>query len=190
MQNILILDNYDSFTYNLVRYVKELSNAKVDVYRNDKISISDIAKYDKIILSPGPGIPDEAGILKELIHIYGKEKSILGICLGCQAIAEVYGGELENLSHPYHGISSPVNITDKNEVLFNGISKRFEAGRYHSWIVSQRNLPEILEITSQDDCGNIMGIRHKEYNVCGVQFHPESILTPEGRTMISNFLNN
>lgn len=190
MQNILILDNYDSFTYNLVRYVKELSTANVDVYRNDKIQISDIARYDKIILSPGPGIPEEAGILKELIHTYGKEKAILGICLGCQAIAEVYGGQLENLSHPYHGISTAVNITDKEEILFNGIPDRFNAGRYHSWIVSKRKFPKILKITTEDDNGNIMGIRHKEYKVSGVQFHPESILTTEGRTIISNFLNN
>ncbi len=186
---ILVLDNYDSFTYNLVRYVRELCNAEVDVFRNDKISLNEIDKYDKIILSPGPGIPNEAGILKDLIAEYGSKKSILGICLGCQAIGEVYGASLENMEKVYHGIASQIKITDKEEKLFRNIPINIKVGRYHSWIISRDSLPKDLIMTSEDEDGNIMGIRHKDYDVSGVQFHPESILTPEGKKMIYNFIN-
>jgi len=187
---ILVLDNYDSFTYNLVHYLKELSNAQVDVFRNDEISVEEVGNYDKILLSPGPGIPDEAGILKPLIKRWGESKSILGVCLGCQAIAEVYGGSIYNLNKVYHGVATTMRITDKEELLYKNVSEEFEAGRYHSWVVSKEDLPKEMRITSVDDKGSIMGIRHQSHNVRGVQFHPESILTPEGKKMIKNWLEN
>ncbi|MDG5799690.1 aminodeoxychorismate/anthranilate synthase component II [Marinilabiliaceae bacterium ANBcel2] len=187
---ILVLDNYDSFTYNLVHYIEELSNHSVDVYRNDKITVNDASKYDKIVLSPGPGIPDEAGILKELIFKLGSTHSILGVCLGCQAIAEVYGGSIFNLPYVFHGIATPVRVTDKNEVLFNKLSSSFMAGRYHSWIVNRRGLPDDLLITAVDEEEQIMAIRHRNFDVCGVQFHPESVLTPDGKMMIENWLKS
>ncbi|MFB6341460.1 anthranilate synthase component II [Saccharicrinis sp. FJH62] len=187
---ILVLDNYDSFTYNLVHYLKELSTAQVDVYRNDEISVEEVGKYDKILLSPGPGIPDEAGILKPLIKRWGESKSIFGVCLGCQAIAEVYGGSIYNLNKVYHGVATTMRITDKEELLYKNVSEEFEAGRYHSWVVSKEDLPKEMHITSVDDKGAIMGIRHQTHNVRGVQFHPESILTPEGKKMIKNWLEN
>jgi len=185
---ILVLDNYDSFTYNLVEYIRCLTNSELDVYRNDEIAIKDIDNYQKIVLSPGPGIPDEAGVLKDLIKIYGAQKSILGICLGHQAIAEVYGGTIRNLSEVYHGISTKI-INDRiNSSLLYTLPKRFEAGRYHSWIVEEETLPDCFEITCKDKNGIIMGIIHKTYRVEGVQFHPESILTPLGMKMIENWL--
>lgn len=186
---ILVLDNYDSFTYNLVHYLKELTDDTVDVYRNDEISIADVNNYDKILLSPGPGIPDEAGILKEIIATYGATKSIFGVCLGCQAISEVYGGSIYNLNKVYHGVATEMTITDPEEPTYKGIPEKFMAGRYHSWVVTKDDLPETLSITSMDSEGEIMGLRHKTHNVRGVQFHPESILTPEGKQMIQNWLS-
>lgn len=188
MKPILIFDNYDSFTYNIVQIVEELG-AKTEVYRNDKIDIEEIDKYDKIILSPGPGIPSEAGILIDLIAKYAPTKSILGICLGEQAIGEVFGAELTNLSKVYHGVASQVDILAKDPI-FNGLEDEIEVGRYHSWVVSKNNFPtDNLEITATErETGQIMAIRHKEYNVRGVQFHPESILTPTGRTILENWI--
>ncbi len=187
---ILILDNYDSFTYNLVHYVEEIVDDKVDVFRNDEISIADIAKYDKILLSPGPGIPDEAGILKELIKTYLSTKSILGVCLGCQAIAEVCGGSIRNLNKVYHGVATPVTVTSRDEFLFDSLPDEFLAGRYHSWVVNEEDLPKELEITTREAEGQIMGVRHREFDVRGVQFHPESVLTEHGKQMIRNWLKN
>ncbi|TCO10426.1 anthranilate synthase component II [Natronoflexus pectinivorans] len=185
---ILVLDNYDSFTYNLVHYLEELTDAPVDVFRNDQITIEEAAKYDKIVLSPGPGIPDEAGILKPLIKALGSTHSIFGVCLGCQAIAEVFGGSILNLSKVYHGIATPVMVTDKEEILYKGLPDTFPAGRYHSWVVRKDDLPNDLTITSVDEEGQIMGLRHKTHDVRGVQFHPESILTEHGKAMIKNWL--
>nr|WP_321407722.1 aminodeoxychorismate/anthranilate synthase component II [uncultured Carboxylicivirga sp.] len=185
---ILILDNYDSFTYNLVHYVEEILNEKVDVFRNDEISIAEVNKYEKILLSPGPGIPDEAGILKELIKTYMPTKSILGVCLGCQAIGEVCGGSIRNLNKVYHGVATKVKVTSRDEYLFNSIPDEFMAGRYHSWVVNEEDLPAELTITSRDEEGQIMGVCHKEYDLRGVQFHPESVLTENGKQMIRNWL--
>lgn len=189
MKPILILDNYDSFTYNIAHIVKE-SGYAADIYRNDKISIEDIDKYDKILLSPGPGIPSEAGILMPLIKKYAPTKSILGICLGEQAIGEAFGAKLENLPKVYHGIESIIEKVSDNEPLFTGLEKQFNAGRYHSWVVSRENFPEVLEITAVDnENGLVMALRHKQYDVKGVQFHPESVLTPGGKLIINNWLN-
>lgn len=186
---ILVLDNYDSFTYNLVHAVRELGYTDIDVVRNDKISLQEVDSYDKIILSPGPGIPSEAGIMLELIRRYAPTKSILGICLGEQAIAEAFGAKLENLSHVFHGVDSPVKVTC-DDLLFKGIEGEFEAGRYHSWIVSRDGFPGDLRITAVDDEGHIMALSHKQYDVRGVQFHPESVLTPQGKLMIRNWLES
>lgn len=185
---ILVLDNYDSFTYNLVHYLKELTDDQVDVFRNDEISIEAVEEYDKILLSPGPGIPEEAGILKEVIKTYGATKSIFGVCLGCQAIAEVYGGSIYNLNQVYHGVATKMIRTDNEAPMMEGISQEFEAGRYHSWVVKREDLPKELIITSEDETGEIMGLRHVSHNVRAVQFHPESILTPEGKKMVRNWL--
>ncbi|MCQ2216301.1 MAG: aminodeoxychorismate/anthranilate synthase component II [Bacteroidales bacterium] len=188
---VLVLDNYDSFVYNLVHYLKEIvgDNGTVDVYRNDEISIADVAKYDKILLSPGPGVPDEAGILKELIKTYGATKSILGVCLGCQAIAEVYGGKIINMKEVYHGVALDTLTTEKDEYLFANLPFIFKSGRYHSWVVEAKSLPDCLTIISRDlDTGMVMGIRHNEHDVRGVQFHPESVLTEGGMQMIRNWI--
>jgi anthranilate synthase component II len=185
---ILVLDNYDSFTYNIVHYVEELVDAKVDVFRNDEISLEDVAAYDKIILSPGPGVPSEAGILEPLIAKYGATKSILGVCLGCQAIGEVYGGTISNLNKVFHGVATPVSVINRNEFLFDGVPDTFLAGRYHSWVVDNEGLPADLLVTSRDAEGQIMGVMHRKHDVRGVQFHPESILTEHGKTMIKNWL--
>jgi len=185
---ILVLDNYDSFTYNLVEYLRQLNPGEIDIRRNKEIELHEIDKYDKILLSPGPGIPDEAGILKALIREYASSKSILGICLGHQAIAEVFGAQLENPSSVYHGIASDIKRCSKNTKLLKGIPSEFKAGRYHSWNVSQHQLPDCLEVSCKDANGMIMGLRHKEYDVEGIQFHPESILTPQGLQMIMNWL--
>lgn len=187
---LLVFDNYDSFTYNLVHYVEKILNQKVDVFRNDEISLEDVNKYDKIILSPGPGIPDEANLLKPLIKEYGATKSILGVCLGVQAIAEVYGGKLSNLNTVYHGVSTMIDQLEKDDAIFRGIPEKFEAGRYHSWIVDENGLPDCFKISSKDENGQIMSIFHTEHDVRGVQFHPESILTPEGELMIKNWLES
>lgn len=184
---ILIFDNYDSFTYNLVHLVKELGYTDVDVYRNDKIALEDVAKYDKIILSPGPGIPSEAGLLLPLIKEYAGKKPILGVCLGHQAIGEAFGAKLSNLENVYHGVATHARI-EKPDYIFKELSDEIEIGRYHSWIVDNNNFPDCLEVTAIDRKGQIMALRHKEYDVHGVQFHPESVLTPEGKTIVKNFL--
>ena len=185
---ILVLDNYDSFTYNLVEYLRKLGAEDIDVYRNREIELSEVAKYDKILLSPGPGIPDEAGVLKAVIREYAAMKSILGVCLGEQAIAEVFGGSIENLNQVYHGVSTSVYRTELNKGVLEGIEPEFKAGRYHSWNVAEKDFPECLEVTCRDAEGAIMGIRHKELDVEGVQFHPESVLTPDGMKMMENWL--
>lgn len=186
---ILILDNYDSFTYNLVHLVKELGYTDIDVFRNDKIALSEVEKYDKIILSPGPGIPSEAGILLAVIKEYAPKKSILGVCLGHQAIGEAFGAELTNLEDVYHGIATPINVVE-SDILFEGVSKDLEVGRYHSWIIANQNFPAELTVTATDSTGQIMALKHKTYDVHGVQFHPESVLTPEGKQIVKNFLAN
>ena len=184
---ILVLDNYDSFTYNLVHIIKELGY-EVDVFRNDKISLEAVDKYDKILLSPGPGIPSEAGILKDLIEQYAPTKSILGVCLGHQAIGECFGAELFNLGDVLHGIPKQIKVTKADEVLFQAIPNEFEAGRYHSWAVKKDSLTDVLELTATDEDGEVMAIAHKKYDVRGVQFHPESILSEHGHALLKNFL--
>ncbi|MBP7497487.1 MAG: aminodeoxychorismate/anthranilate synthase component II [Bacteroidales bacterium] len=189
MEKLLVLDNYDSFIYNLVYYLRESSdNLEINVFRNDKIGLEEIDKYDRILLSPGPGLPHEAGILKQLIGRYGKDKKILGVCLGHQAIAEVYGGSLKQLDRVFHGISTAAEIIDFDEQLFRGIPANLSVGRYHSWLVDKETLPACLGITAVDDRGEIMAIRHKEFKISGVQFHPESVLTEYGMKMIANWL--
>lgn len=185
---ILILDNYDSFTYNIVHALRELG-VEPDVVRNDRISVEDVAKYDKIIISPGPGIPSEAGILPELLQRYATEKPILGVCLGEQAIGECFGAKLINLPEVYHGIQSEITI-DNSDYLFRGLPERIEVGRYHSWAIDPEHPGEGLEVIGHSADGNIMAIRHKEYDVRGVQFHPESVLTPEGIAIFKNWLNH
>jgi anthranilate synthase component 2 len=185
---ILVLDNYDSFTFNLVHYVEMVAEVKVHVRRNDEISLEEVAGFDKILLSPGPGIPAQAGILMDLIRHYSATKDILGICLGHQAIAEVFGARLTNLDKVFHGISTPIKLTG-NDDIFNGIEFPMQVGRYHSWIASDENFPNSLEVTARDEQGNIMALRHKEYMVRGVQFHPESVLTPNGIEIIRNWIS-
>ncbi|WP_185872917.1 anthranilate synthase component II [Blattabacterium cuenoti] len=187
-KKILILDNYDSFTYNLVYIIKKLTTEPIYVFRNNEIKLSEINSYYKIILSPGPGIPDEANILKPLIKKYASTKSILGICLGQQAIGEVFGATLINTKKVYHGISSNITIIDSKEILFQNIPKTIRVGRYHSWIISEKEFPQELKITAIGNKGEIMALRHKLYDVRGVQFHPESILTPDGEQIIKNWL--
>lgn len=190
MKKILIIDNYDSFTYNLVQIVDENFKGTYTIKRNDEIDLSDVAEYDGIILSPGPGIPDEAGLLKEIIKTYGPTKKIFGVCLGLQAIGEVYGAKLKNLDKVYHGVKTKMRIVNRPDLIFSDIPSEFEAGRYHSWIVDKENLPESIEITCVDENNEIMAAKHKEFDVRGVQFHPESILTEHGQQMIINFLNS
>jgi anthranilate synthase component 2 len=187
---ILVFDNYDSFTYNLVHLVNKVVKDKVDVFRNDEISLEKIGEYDKIILSPGPGVPSEAGLLLSLIKAYAPEKSILGVCLGHQAIAEAFGGTLVNLSTVYHGVATPIHILNPASPLLAGLPDKPNVGRYHSWIVSEDSFPEELEITAKDENGYIMALQHKKYDVQGVQFHPESVLTPDGETILRNWLKN
>ena len=188
--SILVIDNYDSFTYNLVHAIKKISGLPVDVFRNDEISLEEIEKYDKIVLSPGPGIPVEAGLLLDIIKKFAPKKSILGVCLGHQAIGEAFGGKLHNMNKVLHGIATPVELTETKTVLFKGLPKTFEVGRYHSWIVEKENLPDCFDVTSYDKEGMIMSIKHKKFDVEGVQFHPESVLTPLGETIIKNWLNS
>ena len=187
---ILVLDNYDSFTYNLVHYLEDIIGTRPDVFRNDKISVEEVGTYDKILLSPGPGLPKEAGILCDLIKTHAATKSILGVCLGLQAIGEVFGGQLENLDNVFHGVATPVNIISKKEKLFNGLPETFAVGRYHSWVVSNNKLPDCFDKTAVDDNGQIMGLTHKVYDVRGVQFHPESIMTEHGMDMLRNWIEN
>ncbi|MEP7165624.1 MAG: aminodeoxychorismate/anthranilate synthase component II [Ferruginibacter sp.] len=188
MTRILLFDNYDSFTYNLVHLVEKILHTKVDVYRNDEIAMEKVNEYDKIILSPGPGIPEEAGMLLPLIREYAPKKSILGVCLGHQAIGEAFGAILINLDTVFHGVATPIKIIDTNGQLYNGLDKIIEVGRYHSWIVSDKGFPAALEITAVDENNYIMGMKHKNFDVQGVQFHPESVLTPCGETIIRNWL--
>ena len=185
---ILLLDNYDSFTYNLLHILNEL-NADVEVHRNDRISLDEVARFDKILLSPGPGIPSEAGILLPLIRRYAPEKSILGVCLGEQAIGEAFGAKLINLKEVHHGIASEIHVV-ADEPLFRGLGERFTAGRYHSWVVSREDFPSCLEITAgATDEGEIMALRQREYDVRGIQFHPESVLTPQGKIILTNWIS-
>lgn len=188
MQHILLLDNYDSFTYNLVHLLNEIGNCRVTVQRNDAIRVEDAAEYDKIILSPGPGIPEEAGILLPLIREYIGKKPIFGVCLGHQAIAEASGARLVNLSQVFHGIATTMHLTAEPGLLFEGVPNTFRAGRYHSWAVQQGTLPDTFSITATDETGEIMAFQHRHFPVFGVQFHPESIMTEHGRQMVGNFL--
>lgn len=185
---ILVFDNYDSFTYNLVHLVEKILHQKVEVHRNDQIPLEKVKDYDKIILSPGPGIPEEAGLLLPLIKEYASSKSILGVCLGHQAIGEAFGGTLTNLSTVYHGVATPIKITSDHSPLLKGLGDELEVGRYHSWVVDKKNFPSELEITAEDANGYIMGLQHKKYDVQGVQFHPESVLTPRGEEILRNWL--
>jgi anthranilate synthase component 2 len=200
---ILVFDNYDSFTYNLVHLVEKITHQKVAVFRNDEISLEDVNLYDKIILSPGPGIPEEAGLLLPLIKQYAATKSILGVCLGHQAIGQAFGGKLTNLSSVYHGVATPIQVgswqldvdsdteqpTTNNYQLFKGLPKQITVGRYHSWVINEENFPEELEVTARDENNFIMALQHKTYDVQGVQFHPESVLTPDGEKIMRNWLN-
>jgi len=185
---VLVFDNYDSFTYNLVHLVEKILHQKVDVYRNDQLPLEKVKAYDKIILSPGPGVPEEAGLLLPLIKEYASSKSILGVCLGHQAIGEAFGGKLTNLSKVYHGIATAIKITNIKSPIFADLGDTIEVGRYHSWIVANEGFPAELEITATDDNGFIMGLQHKKYDVQGVQFHPESVLTPLGEQMMRNWI--
>ena len=189
---ILVFDNYDSFTYNLVHLVEKIMHDKVTVYRNDEIPLEKVNEFDKIILSPGPGIPEEAGLLLPLIKEYASKKSILGVCLGHQAIGQAFGGKLVNLSTVYHGVATPVSIKSKEtgskSELFNDLPDTLEVGRYHSWVVDENDFPSDLEITARDENNYIMALRHKRFDVEGVQFHPESVLTPDGERMMRNWL--
>jgi len=198
---ILVFDNYDSFTYNLVHLVERILHEKVDVYRNDQVPLEKVKEYDKIILSPGPGIPEEAGLLLPLIKEYASSKSILGVCLGHQAVGEAFGGKLINLSEVYHGVATPVRLVNResgvgsnnsslvtHHSLFEGLPEEFEVGRYHSWIVSEENFPQELKVTARDENNFIMALQHKTYDVQGVQFHPESVLTPKGELILRNWL--
>lgn len=191
---ILVFDNYDSFTYNLVHLVKKIIGDKVEVFRNDQIPMEEVERFDKIILSPGPGIPEEAGLLLPLIKTYAARKSILGVCLGHQAIGQAFGGSLINLANVYHGVATPIKVeTDRilapNDV-FQELPATLEVGRYHSWVINDEGFPEALEITARDANGQIMALRHKQYDVQGVQFHPESVLTPDGEKIMRNWLKS
>lgn len=188
-EKVLIIDNYDSFTYNLVHLVNEIG-LQCDVWRNDKFNIADVDAYNKIILSPGPGVPSEAGLLLEVIEKYSPSKSIFGVCLGQQAIAEVFGGKLYNLSKPMHGLATPIQVTDVHEKLFIGLPQTFKVGRYHSWVVDEKAIPQSLTVTAIDEGDNsVMALRHNQYDVRGVQFHPESILTEYGKELMLNWLS-
>lgn len=189
MKNVVIIDNYDSFTYNLVHLINEIIDGEVTVLRNDQFAIDELEVFDYIILSPGPGLPEEAGLLKEVIRKYGPTKKIFGVCLGLQAIGEVYGGQLKNLAKVFHGMKTTMIQTENADPIFEGIDQSFEAGRYHSWVIDKKSCPDNLLITAVDGEGEIMAARHKTYQIYGVQFHPESIMTPDGRSMLINFLN-
>jgi len=185
---ILVLDNYDSFTYNLVQYLQELNDGVVEVKRNDEITVEEVAVYDAIILSPGPGLPAMAGIMPELIYHYAAHKPIFGVCLGMQAISEAFGRQLRNLDEVYHGIATNVKIIAKGDPMFEGVPENFQAGRYHSWVVDRALKPDDLIVTAIDKVHRIMALRHRTYPAWGVQFHPESVMTPEGKIMLKNFL--
>lgn len=185
---IIVIDNYDSFTYNLVHYIEKIPDCKVDVFRNNEISLSEIEKYDKIILSPGPGLPSETYNLFDIIKFFAGRKPIFGVCLGMQAIAEVFGGKLENLLQVYHGIASEIKIIKPKDIIFSYLPDNFLAGRYHSWVVSRKKFPKCLKITAIDNEKNIMALSHKTFDIKAVQFHPESILTKHGELIINNFI--
>lgn len=185
---IVIIDNYDSFTYNLAHLVNELG-AEVTVYRNDQFQLNQLEPFDKIILSPGPGIPSEAGLLLDVIKAYAGKKPILGVCLGHQAIGEYFGGKLTNLSEVFHGVATE-GTQLANDYIFDSLPRRIVMGRYHSWVVDRENFPDCLEVTAESDEGQIMALRHRHYDIHGIQFHPESVLTPEGRVMVDNFLKH
>lgn len=184
---IVVIDNYDSFAYNLVHLVKRLG-VDVDVKRNDQFALNDLKEYDKIILSPGPGIPSEAGLLQDVIRAYAGCKPILGVCLGHQAIGEVFGARLENLSEVYHGVATPITV-NADDYIFKGLDSRIDVGRYHSWVVSRNDFPDCLEVIAESDDGHIMALRHRDYDIRGIQFHPESVLTPKGDKIINNWIN-
>lgn len=186
---ILMLDNYDSFTYNLVQYIQDLLGRDIDVYRNDALTLDQVAAYDIIILSPGPGLPSGAGIMPAVLQAFADRKRILGVCLGHQAIGEAFGARLKNLEQVYHGVETPMQVTHPASVLFQQLPPVFPAGRYHSWVLDRSTLPECLVITAQDSQGEIMGLRHRDYDVFGVQFHPESVMTPDGKQILENFLS-
>ena len=188
MEKILVIDNYDSFTYNLVHYIESDDNYTVDVFRNDEITLEEVDRYDTIVLSPGPGLPKDAGILEDLIKKYAPTKKILGVCLGMQAIGEVFGGTLINLDKVYHGVATPIEVLDKEDVLYRNLPHQFNVGRYHSWVVDSKDFPEALKVTSKEEHGQIMSLKHRKYNVYGVQYHPESILTENGKEILLNFL--
>lgn len=188
--NILILDNYDSFTYNLVHMVEKITGNFPSVFRNDEISIENVGNYDIIMLSPGPGIPDEAGILKEVIKTYAGKKPIFGVCLGLQAITEVFGGKIVNLEDIFHGVATEMTVTDTSAIIFNDVSEKFMAARYHSWAASDEGFPTDISITARDEDGGIQALEHKLYNISAVQFHPESILTDVGEQLVRNFIDN
>jgi anthranilate synthase component 2 len=193
---VLVFDNYDSFTYNLVHLVEKILHEKVEVHRNDKLPLEKVKAYDKIILSPGPGIPEEAGLLLPLIKEYAATKSILGVCLGHQAIGQAFGGTLVNLSSVYHGVATNIQLLNepgkglKGKGLFEGLPEELEVGRYHSWVVDRKSFPDVLEITAEDANGYVMALQHKTYDLQGVQFHPESVLTPQGEVIMRNWLKN
>ncbi|ULQ53592.1 anthranilate synthase component II [Flavihumibacter fluvii] len=191
---ILVFDNYDSFTYNLVHLVKKIIGEDVEVFRNDQIPLEEVSRFDKIILSPGPGIPEEAGLLLPLIKAYASSKSILGVCLGHQAIGQAFGGTLVNLANVYHGVATPIMVEPDRKMssndVFQGLPPTIEVGRYHSWVISDENFPDELEVTARDSGGQIMALRHNTYDVQGVQFHPESVLTPDGERMMRNWLKS
>ncbi len=186
---ILILDNYDSFTYNLVHMVEKITGTFPAVFRNDEISIADVSNYDMIMLSPGPGIPDEAGILKEVIKTYAGKKPILGVCLGLQAITEVFGGTIINLDEVFHGVATEMKVTDASATIFKDVPETFLAARYHSWAATDEGFPQEIQVTARDEDGLIQAIEHKAYNISAVQFHPESILTDVGEQLVTNFIN-
>ena len=188
--NILILDNYDSFTYNLVHMVEKITGNFPSVFRNDEISIENVGNYDMIVLSPGPGIPDEAGILKEVIKTYAGKIPIFGVCLGLQAITEVFGGKIVNLEDVFHGVATEMTVTDTSAIIFNDVSEKFMAARYHSWAASDEGFPAGITITARDEDGGIQALEHKVFNMSAVQFHPESILTDVGEQLVRNFIDN
>ena len=185
---ILIIDNYDSFTYNLVHMVEKITGEFPAVYRNDEIELEDINQYDLIMLSPGPGIPEEAGILKDAIQMYAGKKPIFGVCLGLQAITEVFGGSIINMDEVFHGVATEMKVTQPEAKIFHGIAAEFPAARYHSWIATKENFPAELEVIAEDDEGGIMAIRHRDFPISAVQFHPESILTEVGEQLVRNFI--
>ncbi len=185
---ILVLDNYDSFTYNLVQYLAELTGELPDVYRNDQITLDAVGEYDAIVLSPGPGLPADAGIMPDLIQRYAPTKAIFGVCLGLQAVGEAFGGTLANLTQVFHGVATEISITAPENLIFRNVPQRITVGRYHSWVVVREGLPDELEVTAVDNNGSIMAMSHRKYNVHGVQFHPESIMTPYGKQLLKNFL--